>query len=242
MPSGVNAGPLRIGDDAGTVLEAPVQLLDRLVDVGEGEERHAEDPIPVAEAPVVVEPPVERPEDVDGGFDVGLHRAFHADALRREQPGGFDALLVHAPQTRVAVEPLGMLGRVLAGQLVAETSLVAGAGEVVVERAGPRAHVHVAGAGDDRVEPPAVEHVARLAVDVDEADAAFGELGVAVAGERVARLPVVVVGVEDGRDLFACRRHGRPPQSLPCRRRWPGVASVHSPSMKVVTPLTMMRS
>ena len=124
-----------------------------------------------------------------------------------------DALLVHAPQPRVAVEPLGMLGRVLAGQLVAETGLVARAREVVVERAGPRAQVHVAGAGDDRVEPPTVEHVARLAVDVDESDTAFGELRVAVARERVARLPVVVVGVEDGRDLVACGRHGPTPQS-----------------------------
>ena len=100
-------------------------------------------------------------------------------------------------KSRVAVEPLGMLRRVLAGELVAEPGLVALAREVVVERAGPRAHVDVARAGDDGMEPPTVEHVARLAVDVDETDTTVGELRVAVAGERVARLPVVVVGVED---------------------------------------------
>ena len=224
------------------MLEAPVQLFHGLVDVGEGEERHPEDAVLVAEAPIFLKPPVERPEDVDGGLDVGLHRSFHADALRREEPGGFDTLLVHAPQPRVAVEPLRMLVGVLAGQLVAEPGLVARTGEVVVERAGPRAHVDVAGTGDDGMEPPTVEHVARLAVDLDEPDTAFGERRVAVAGERVARLPVVVVGVEDGRDLVTRSRHRRTPQSLPCRRRRPGVASVHSPSTKVVTPLTMMRS
>jgi hypothetical protein len=31
-------------------------------------------------------------------------------------------------------------------------------------------------------------------------------------------------------------------QSVPCRKRRPGTASVHSPSMNVVTPLTMIRS
>ena len=97
-------------------------------------------------------------------------------------------------------------------------SLSLRAGEVVVERAGPRAQVHVTRTRDDRVQPLAVEHVARLAVDVDERHPTVGELRVAVARERVARLPVVVVGVEDRRDLRRCRSSSSTlPQSVPCR-------------------------
>src|SRR5262249_49561546 len=141
------------------------------------------------------------------GLDVGLHRTFHAHALRREQPRRFDALLVHAAQPRIAIEPLGMRVRVLTRQLVSETRLVALAGEVVVERAWARARGHVARAGDDRVNTTTREDVPRLAaaVEVDEPNTALRELRVAIASERLGRLPVVVVGVEDRRD---CLHHG----------------------------------
>ena len=184
---------------------APFDLLDRLVEVRQGEERDGEDAVVVGEAPVVVEPAVEGPEDVDGRLGVGLHRAFHADALRREQPCRLDALLVHAAQPGVAVEPFGVLVGVLARQLVAQTGLVAPAGEVLVEGPGPGPHVHVAGAGQDRMDPVVVgEDVAgfAVAVEVDEPHASVRELGVAVAGEGLAGLPIVVVGVEDRRDLI----------------------------------------
>ena len=202
-------------DDPRPVVEAPVQLLDRLVDVRQRQERDPEDPIAVGEAPVLLEPPVERAQDVDRGLDVGLHRALHADALRREQPRALDALLVHAAEARVTVVPLRVLRRHLARELVAHARLGAPAGEVVVQRARPRAQMDVTGPRDDRVESLA-ERVPRLAVDVDQRHSAVRELRVAVSGERVARLPVVVVGVEDRGELVA-----RVPHQVPLRQRSP---------------------
>ena len=179
---------------------------DRAVAIGQGEERHREDAILVGEAPVLFQPAVECLQDRDRGFDVGLHRALHAHALRREQPRRLYALLVHAPEAGVAVEPLRMLGRGLACQLVADAGLVALPGKVVVQRAGARAEVDVAGAGDDRVET-AAHDVAGHPVDIDHAHAALRELRVAVAGEGVGRLPVVIVGVEDRGDRVVGARH-----------------------------------
>jgi hypothetical protein len=90
---------------------------------------------------------------------------------------------------------------------------------------------------------PVPEEVAGLAVDVAQYHASVGELRVPMPGERVAGLPVVVVGVEDdflGRQLSPSSL--APCQSVPWSSSLPGVASVHSPSMKVVRPLTMIRS
>ena len=112
-------------DDAGAAIEAPLELAHGAVEVGQGQERDGEDAVAVGEAPVVVEPAVERPEDLDRCLDVRLHRTLHADALRREQPRRFDPLGVHAGETGVTVEPLGVRGGVLAGELVADPLLAA---------------------------------------------------------------------------------------------------------------------
>ena len=241
QPLGGEDRPVADGDDAGAAVEAPLELAHGSVEVGQGQERDREDPVLIGEAPVLVEPAVEGPQHLDGGLDVGLHRALHADALRREQPRRLDALGVHAGQAGVTVEPLGVRGGILAGQLVADPLLAALAGEVVVERPGAGAGVDVARSGDDRM-GPLPEEVAGLAVDLPQNDTAVGELRVAVAGEGVAGLPVVIVGVEERPDLGFGGAAWSPPQSVPWRSSLPGVASVHSPSTNVVTPFTMIRS
>ena len=96
----------------------------------------------------------------------------------------------------VTIEPLRVRAGVLAGQLVADPLLAALPGEVVVEGAGTGSGVHVARARNDRV-LALTEEVVGLAVDLPEHDTALGELRVAVPGEGVADLPVVVVGVEE---------------------------------------------
>ncbi len=240
-PSGVKTGPLRMVTTRAPLSRhhsSSVRAWPRSDRVRNG---HGEDPLVVGVAPVLVEPAVEGAQHLDGGLDVRLHGAFHADALGREQPRCFDALDVHTREAGIVVEPLRMRGGVLAGQLVADPLLAALSGEVVVERPRAGAGMDVARAGDDRVGPLA-EEVAGLAVGDPQNDTAVGELGVAVAGKGVADLPVVVVGVEDGP---RCRSRGWtcvPPQSVPWRSSLPGVASVHSPSMNVVSPFTMIRS
>ena len=60
------------------------------------------------------------------------------------------------------------------------------------------------------------QYVPRLAapVDVNQPHATFGELGGAVAGEGVARLPVVVVGIKHRRERPMGVRHHLPLHAL----------------------------
>ena len=207
---GGDRGAVADGDDTRAVVEAPLELLDEPVRVRRVQVRNSEDAVLVGEAPLVFDPAVERPAHLDRRLDVGRqHRRLEHDALRREQPHGLDALRVHDLQALVALVPLGVLRRrlverreeFLSGQLPRE---------VVHERARLRPGVHVAGPGQHR-EDLAVEDVAQHAVDFLHLHAALGELRIAVPGERVARLPVVVVGVEDRRDLVAGRSPCDPP-------------------------------
>ncbi len=82
--------------------------------------------------------------------------------------------------------------------------------EVVGERPWQRPGVDVAGPGK-ALEDLAVEGVAQHPVDLLDPHAALREGRIAVAGERVARLPVVVVGVEDPLDLVTGSAHRFPP-------------------------------
>ena len=172
------------------------QLGDGSVEVGQGQEGNAEDAVLIGEAPVLFQPAVEGPQHLDGGFDVGLHGSLHAHPLGGEEPRRLHALIVHAGQPGVAVEPFGMGGRLFAGQLVAHPGLVRLTPKVVVQRPRSRSHVDVARSWDDRMDP-VPEEVAGLAVDVAQHHASIGELRVPMTGERVAGLPIVVVGVEE---------------------------------------------
>ena len=169
--------------------------------------RNSEDAVLVGEAPLVFDPAVERAAHLDGRLDVGRqHRRLEHDALRREQPRGLDALRVHDLQALVTLVPLGVLRRRLVER---RQELLSGElpREVVHERSRLRPRVHVGGAGQHR-EDLAVEDVPQHAVDFLHLHPALGELRIAEPGERVARLPVVVVGVEDRRDLVGGVRHG----------------------------------
>ena len=67
------------------------------------------------------------------------------------------------------------------------------------------------------MQPTACQYVPGLAapVDVNQPHATFGELGGAVAGEGVARLPVVVVGVKHRRDRpIGCATPSPPSRSV----------------------------
>ena len=70
----------------------------------------AEDAVLVVEAPVVVEPAVERPEGGVGGLGVAEQRLLHADAERREQEAGLDPLAVEDLQAGLGVAVLRVDG------------------------------------------------------------------------------------------------------------------------------------
>ena len=70
------------------------------------------------------------------------------------------------------------------------------AAQVVVQA--PRLRDRVEGRVGDRVAHLPAEHVVPLAVDLAPLDAAGARRGIEMAGERVERLVVVVVGVEHG--------------------------------------------
>ena len=119
--------------------EHPVDLLGGLLGVGEGDHRRGvEATVAAVEAPVLVEPVVERAE---GGVErghVALERLLHADAERGEQQRAVHPLLVEQLEPRVTVPVAGVLGdrvEVAEHRLHVEAALVLAA-EVVLQRAG----------------------------------------------------------------------------------------------------------
>ena len=79
--------------------------------VGEGDHRRGVEPaVAPVEAPVVVEPAVERLERGVQRGHVAPQRLLHADAERREQQGAVQPLLVEQPHPGVAVAVAGVLG------------------------------------------------------------------------------------------------------------------------------------
>ena len=183
-------------DDPRAACQHPFEFAQREIEVRQRQQRHREDAVLVGKPPFVVDPAVERSDDVERCFDVGLHRAFNAHAVRREHPACRDALRIHRLEPRVAVEPFGMFCRHFRPQvgLVRIGGFLAG--KEIEKRAGYRAPVGIAGTGQDRMRLVADE-VAQRSVDLDHAQPAILERGIAIAGEGVACLPIVVVGVED---------------------------------------------
>jgi hypothetical protein len=191
-------------DDASAVLEHAGRLRLRRGRVEQAEVGRGEDAVLVGVAPVVLHPPVERAEGGLGGLGIVGEGLLHPDAQRGEEEAGLHALVVHALEAGVAVAVLGADGLELAE---GRADVVAGrlAPEVVVEHAGPGHGI------ERRVRDEAVDlardHQPRLSVDRGPLDGPTSVLGLQVARERVGRLVVVVVGIEQ---LEAECGHGSP--------------------------------
>ena len=81
-------------DGAGTALDRPLQLLDRLLDDGQGDHRRGEDAVLVVEAPDLVEPLVQRMhDDVDRDRIVGSRSSIRLASVgnisERSRPSSF---------------------------------------------------------------------------------------------------------------------------------------------------------
>ena len=196
-----DAGPERVMTAPGTITtkrvapEHPFDLVGERVGVDEGEHGCAVDPLVVREAPVVVEPAVERTERAhNAGGSSTRACSMPTPRVRRKIAPVRPCRSMR--RSRVAVPVL----RVLAHRVeVAEErphvlALRVPAAEVLVEGARLR-HGVERRVGDEAVDPSADEQ-ALLAVDLRPLHRALGELRLEVPGEGVERLVVVVVAVE----------------------------------------------
>ena len=158
---------------ARAALGGPLELADRPVEIGEGDVGRGEDAVLVREAPVVVEPAVERGERLGDREHVVAEQLFVEDAERGEQPDRLEAELVELGDAGVAVAVLGRDRLALAQELV-RLLAVGVAAEVVVHRAGLGDRIE--GRVHDRVAHPSADHVVLAAVDLAPLHAAGAEL------------------------------------------------------------------
>ena len=190
------------------MLEDRVELLAREVRIEHRNEGRCVDAAVAVEAPVVVEPPIERAEDLVGHAHVVGVEPVDAHPERREEHRALDALLVHGAQARVAVAVLvGQwleLAELLHRVHVASAPVLGELLQAGVERTG------FADGVEGRVRDGRRHHVAEdepalLAVRHPPHEALH--LVVAVTGEGVLGLVVVVVEVDES---VVDRRHGAP--------------------------------
>ena len=202
------------------LVEGPLQLLDRPLRIGQREVGRGEDAVVVVEAPVVVQPAVERPEREAHRFGVVPQQLLVDHPERREQPATREPLIVERLQPSVAIAVLGA-DRLVIAQALERVDALGVAAEVVVQAARLRDRVE-RGVGDGAADAPA-DHVVLPAVDRGPLHAARPEGGVEVAGERVLGLVVVVVGVEDGVTELLHNKQWNPPfwGAVFCKTFWP---------------------
>ena len=181
--------------DARAALDERVDLRDRGLGIGEREHRRRDQAVVVREAPVVLEPPVERGEAGHRRGDVVLERLLDAAPERGEQQRGIEALLVGDGDARVAVAVLGAQRLDLHQRRPGSTPFGDLAAEERVEAAGDDDRVE-GRVRDEAVDALADEQLHVLLAVVHRAHAAPLERGIEVPGERIERLVVVVVGVD----------------------------------------------
>ena len=200
--------------DPGAALHAPLQLLDRLVDHRQRDDRRREDAVLVVERPGLVDPLV---EGVDHGVaHVGVvpHALLDEAGQGREHEGAVDALLVHQLEPRSRLAERGDRRHGLAEDLAPALAIGVAEAEVVLLRAG--AGDHLEGRVRDVLADGAAHDDLRPTAHVDVVDRALVPVGQELR-QRVTRLVQVVVGVEH-RDVEHRCSHG----SLLGRGRWSG--------------------
>jgi hypothetical protein len=196
----------------GAPLDHPLQLLDGLLDDGQGDHGGGEDPALVVELPGLVHPLV---QGVDGGVEevrVVLHPLLDHAGERGEHQRAVEALLVHELEARGRLpERRRRLDR-LAEQLAAALPLRVADPVVLLLGARPRHHLE-GRVRDVLGDPAAHRQLGATVLQLHVLDGAAVPVG-QVPGERLRGLVEVVVGVED-RDAGRCSHRGPPSD------RWP---------------------
>ena len=190
-------------------LTHPFQLLDGLLDDGQGDHRGGEDAVLVVEAPHLVEPLVERVDDDVNRDRIVAQPLLDQAGQRREHQRAVDAQLVHELKARSGLEERRDGPHRLTEEFA--LALAVGVAELEVLLPGARLGDHREGRVRDVVADLAADRDLGAAVDLHVLDDVLVLLG-QVLGQRLWRLVEVVVRVEQRkRDVDPMRQlaHGR---------------------------------
>ncbi|WP_261901134.1 hypothetical protein [Mycobacterium marinum] len=182
-------------DKARVVAQRPLELPHGVIRYAQRDVWGGENPFLIGESPVLLHPANEGVEGRRRGLPVGQQRLLHPDPEGGQHDAALHALFVHGRQPSVAVTVFGANRLQVAEQCVEVGASGIAAAEVLVERAGLADRVE----GRIRDEPvyPAPDDQPRSAVQLGPLDGTLFVFALDVAGERVHRLVVVVVAVEE---------------------------------------------
>jgi hypothetical protein len=218
-----------VRDHPSAEVEDPLELLDGALDVEQRHERCGIDPILIGVAPVLLQPLVEGPDVQVGEVGVVAHAVLDAHRRRREQDRGVEALLVHQFQPRGAVLKRGMQGH---GHVRLGDAPRLERTQHLAQRTRRRDPVGVERLAEER-EALIAEEDLRRAVGADgHPHPSVLRSCREVSSERVDRLVVVVVGVDEG---SGGRVHPTAPLSLRRIARRPSSRELASAAMPAPT-------
>ncbi len=191
-------------DATRTALDRPLQLLDRLLDDRQGDDRGGENAVLIVEAPDLIEPLIQRmDQDVDGDRVVAQPLLEQA-GQRREHQGAVQAQLVHLLQAWARLEKRRDRAHRLTEQLA--LALAVRVAELEVLLPGARAGDDLEGRVGNVVADLAADRDLGAPVDLHVLDVVLVLLG-QVLGQRLRRLVEVIVRVEEGeRNVFPMRQ------------------------------------
>src|SRR5882757_7843439 len=198
-------------DGAGTALDHPVQLLDGVLDDGQGDDRSCEDAVLVVEPPHLVEPLVQGVHDDVDRDRVVAQPLLDQAGQSREHQRAVQAELVHQLQTGSGLKERRNRPHRFAEQLAAALAVGIAVLEVLLPRA--RFRDHREGGVGNVVADLAAQRNLGAAVDLHVLDDVLVLLG-QVLGQRLFRLVEMVVRVKERKryiDLGRKRRHGTLP-------------------------------
>ena len=205
-PRATEAGHRRRADQDATrtALDRPFQLLDRLLDDRQGDDRGGEDAVLVVEAPDLVEPLVQRmDQDVDGDRVVAQPLLEQA-GQRREHQRAVQAQLVHLLQARAGLEERRDRAHRLTEQLA--LGLAVRVAELEVLLPGARPGDDLEGRVGNVVADLAADRDLGAPVDLHVLDEVLVLLGQEL-GQRLRRLVEVIIRVKERkRDVFPMRQ------------------------------------
>ena len=210
-------------NNARIAIKRPLKFGHCIVNIRQHDVRSREDAVLVCESPVLVEPAIEGTECSLCSRKVITECLFHSNCKCWEEQRAFDVQAVHRLQTDFTISVRRIARKQLTKEILDAVALWIAAAEILLKAARRRKHV------ERRVRDEPIDLAANkqhlATIHFGPLHTAALELRLDVAGERVHRLVVVIVGVEHRGDLGHCS----PSVDLPRIPRGdsPTVANLH---------------